>query len=60
MSAVSFSLVTANWFIGATFNGALTAVVASRVGREEAVMARQFDDDYGRWTARTGRSLPGL
>jgi protein-S-isoprenylcysteine O-methyltransferase Ste14 len=60
MIVLSFFLVTANWFIGATFIGSLTAVVASRVTREEAVMATRFGDDYRRWAARTGRFLPGL
>jgi protein-S-isoprenylcysteine O-methyltransferase Ste14 len=55
---VSFLLLSANCFIGAIFLAGLTAVMLSRVNKEDAVMAARFPDQYPAWAAHTGRFLP--
>lgn len=55
-----FFLLTANWLIGAIWIGALTAVLVSRIGREDAAMEATFGDRYRAWAQRTGRLLPPL
>jgi len=56
--ALSFFLLSSNWVIGICWFGGLTAVMVSRIGREEAVLASRFGDDYRAWSSRTGRFLP--
>jgi protein-S-isoprenylcysteine O-methyltransferase Ste14 len=60
VTVLSFFLPSANWCIGIPFFTGLTAVVVSRVPREESMMAARFGDDYRRWAARSGRFLPRL
>jgi len=55
---LSFFLVSANWLIGLTWFGAFTALMISRVAKEEALMEQQFGDEYRAWSAHTGRFLP--
>lgn len=55
---LSFFLLSANWLIGAVFLGGLSAVMISRVSKEDALMASRFGDQYHAWAARTGRFLP--
>jgi len=57
---VSFFLVSANWSIGALWIGSLTAVLVSRVAREETAMEAEFGQEYRVWAARTGRLWPRL
>ena len=56
----SFFLLSANWLIGAVWIGGFTAVVVSRLAKEEAAMESKFGDQYRAWAARTGRLLPRL
>lgn len=56
----SFFLLTANWLIGAIWIGALTAVLVSRIGKEDAAMEATFGDQYRAWAQRTGRLVPPL
>lgn len=60
MMMTSFFLLSANWFIGLLFIGGVTAVLISRVGREEATMIEQFGDEYRAYLQCTGRFLPRL
>ena len=55
---LSFFLLSANWLIGAIFIGGLSAVMISRVSKEERVMADKFGAEYQAWAAHTGRFLP--
>jgi len=57
---LSFFLLSANWLIGAIFVGGLSAVLISRVAKEEAVMREKFGAQYQTWAAHTGRFLPRL
>ena len=57
---VGFLLLTANWFVGLPLIVALPAIVAVRVGNEEAMMIEQFGDQYRAYMQRTGRFLPRL
>jgi len=60
MMMTSFFLISTDWFIGLLFIGGVTAVIISRVGREEATMIEQFGDEYRAYMQRTGRFLPRL
>jgi protein-S-isoprenylcysteine O-methyltransferase Ste14 len=60
MLGLSFFLLSANWFIGGAFLGGLTAVMISRVAKEDALMAGRFGQQYQTWAGRTGRFLPRL
>jgi protein-S-isoprenylcysteine O-methyltransferase Ste14 len=57
---VGFLLLTANWAVGVPLIVALPAIVATRVGNEERMMAEQFGAEYRAYMARTGRFLPRL
>lgn len=57
---LSFFLLSANWLIGAVFIGGLSAVMISRVPKEERVMGERFGAEYESWAAHTGRFLPRL
>lgn len=58
--SLCFFLLTANWFIGFSWFAVLTAVVLSRITREEAAMIGLFGDRYREYAAHTGRLLPRL
>lgn len=49
------ALLTANWFIGLTWIGGLTLVIALRLREEEQVMIERFGDRYRSYMQRTGR-----
>jgi len=57
---ISFFLVSANWLIGLAWLAGYTALMISRVPKEETLMKQQFGDEYGAWAARTGRFLPRI
>lgn len=57
---LSFFLLSANGLIGAIFIGSLSAVIFSRVAKEEQVMSEKFGPQYQAWAAHTGRFLPRL
>jgi protein-S-isoprenylcysteine O-methyltransferase Ste14 len=42
MITFTFFLVSSNWDVGVTFLGTSPAIVAARVEKEEAMMAREF------------------
>jgi protein-S-isoprenylcysteine O-methyltransferase Ste14 len=48
-------LLTANWFIGLTWIGGLTLLIATRIEREEEMMIQRFGQAYRAYQARTGR-----
>ena len=51
---------TANLFLGLTWLGGLAVVISLRVDREEAMMIRQFGEEYRAYMRQTGRFLPPL
>jgi len=53
-------LISANWFVGATWIGMTALDVASRINAEEAMMLGQFGDQYRAYMRRTGRVFPRL
>jgi protein-S-isoprenylcysteine O-methyltransferase Ste14 len=53
-------LLTANWLIGGLMLAGLTAVIITRLRREEAAMIEKFGDSYRQYMERTGRFLPPL
>ena len=57
---LSFFLLSANWLIGGICVGALTAVMISRVAKEERMMSEKFGSRYQAWAAHTGRFFPRL
>ncbi len=52
--------LTGNALVGGALIGGLVLVVTTRVGREEALMLRQFGPAYQAYIARTGSLLPRL
>lgn len=56
---ISLFLLSANWFIGATWL-AVGIVSASRIGEEEAMLIERFGDAYRAYMQRTGRFLPRI
>jgi protein-S-isoprenylcysteine O-methyltransferase Ste14 len=59
LHVAAFAL-SANWFVGLTWIGGLTLVIAARMKREEAMMCQAFGQDYKAYMKRTGRFLPRL
>jgi len=57
---IAVALLSANAFIGLTWLGGLTLVLAGRVREEEAMLTGAFGTDYVRYMERTGRFLPRL
>ena len=55
---VAAFLLTANWFIGLTWMGGLTAIIYLRVKREEAMLLSAFVSEYRSYMEHTGRFLP--
>ena len=55
---VAAFLLTANWFIGLTWTGGLTAIIYLRVKREEAMLLSAFGSEYRSYIEHTGRFLP--
>jgi len=53
-------LLTANWFIGATWSASLTIIIALRVEREEAMLLTRFGEQYSSYMRRTGRFMPRI
>ncbi len=60
MHLVGVLFLTANAFIGGVLLAALTCIVATRISREEALLAERFPDEYPAYRARRGRLLPRL
>lgn len=59
LTAVAYSLLTANAFLATAFGLAFVLLVV-RTGREEDHLVGRFGDEYRRYMARTGRFLPQL
>ncbi len=55
---VAAFLLTANWFIGLTWMGGLTAIIFLRVKREEAMLLSAFGSHYRSYMENTGRFVP--
>jgi len=60
LGLVSFSLITANWFIAAMSIVAVAAVLVVIIPREEAQLVDRFGDEYIRYRSRSGRLIPRL
>ena len=57
---VAAFLLTANWFIGATWLAGLTVVIFLRVSREEAMLLARFGEAYSSYSENTGPFLPRI
>ena len=55
-----FLFLSANWGIGIIYLGALTAMYAVRVKREEEMMIDRFGTTYRQYMQKTGRILPRI
>jgi protein-S-isoprenylcysteine O-methyltransferase Ste14 len=58
--AVAQALLLPNWIAGPAGLVGFGTLFFLRVGREEALMAETFGDEYRRYMARTWRVLPGI
>jgi protein-S-isoprenylcysteine O-methyltransferase Ste14 len=58
--AVAQALLLPNWIAGLAGLVGFGTLFFLRVGREEALMAETFGDEYRRYMARTWRILPGI
>jgi len=57
---ISFSLLSANWFIAATGIGGYAVGMIVRTPREEALLIEAFGQEYVEYKRRTGRYLPRI
>jgi len=57
MMHVAAFMLTANWFIGATWIGGLTLVIALRLRKEEERMIETFGEQYRAYMEHTRRFL---
>ena len=55
---LSFSLLTANWFVAATGVAAFAMAMLVRTPKEEALLIQAFGDEYREYRRHTGRYLP--
>jgi len=58
--ALAQALLLPNWVAGLAGLVGFGTLFFLRVGREEALMAETFGDEYRRYMARTSRILPGV
>ena len=58
--ALAQALLLPNWIAGPAGLVGFGTLFFLRVGREEALMAETFGDEYRRYMARTSRILPGI
>jgi protein-S-isoprenylcysteine O-methyltransferase Ste14 len=58
--AVSFVLITANWFYAITLCVGLTILFAVRIPDEERLMIERFGEQYKAYMKRTKRLIPGV
>ena len=58
--ALAQALLLPNWIAGLSGLIGFGTLFFLRVGREEALMAETFGDEYRRYMARTSRILPGI
>ena len=58
--ALAQVLLLPNWIAGPAGLVGFGTLFFLRVGREEALMAETFGDEYRRYMARTSRILPGI
>ncbi|MDR1723545.1 MAG: isoprenylcysteine carboxylmethyltransferase family protein [Tannerella sp.] len=56
--AVSFSLLTANWFYASTLAVGLAILLSIRIPDEERLMAARFGDEYRNYMRQTKRLIP--
>lgn len=54
---IAFFLISSNWAVGVTFIGVSAAIVAGRVGKEEAMMVKKFGNKYHDYQRQTGSLL---
>ena len=60
LSTASQALLQPNWIAGPASFLVFTAVYLTRVGKEEAMMAERFGDEYRAYMSRTDKLLPGV
>ncbi len=60
LGLISFSLITANWFIATMSVVAVAAVLVVIIPREEAQLIDRFEDEYIRYRSRSGRLIPRI
>jgi protein-S-isoprenylcysteine O-methyltransferase Ste14 len=58
LNHIGVFLLTANWFIGATWLLGFTLIMVYRLPREESMMLHKFGREYEAYRANTGRFLP--
>lgn len=58
LGLVSFSLLTANWFIAAMSVISITLILAVVVPKEEEQLVQHFGDDYRNYQKRSGKMWP--
>jgi protein-S-isoprenylcysteine O-methyltransferase Ste14 len=56
--AVSFTMVTANWFYALTLCTGLVTLFSFRIPDEERLMTERFGDEYTAYRKRTKRLIP--
>jgi protein-S-isoprenylcysteine O-methyltransferase Ste14 len=57
---IVYFLISANWFIGATWIVWIVGTVAGMVQDEEAALIAKFGNEYQSYMLRTGRFLPRI
>ncbi len=55
---LGWTLLTANWLLGAAWIGTFTLLTVTRIRHEEAMMIEKFGDAYREYMKKTGRFLP--
>jgi protein-S-isoprenylcysteine O-methyltransferase Ste14 len=55
---ISFTLVSANWLVGAAWLSGTAVTLASRFGVEDAMLEDEFGDEYREYRANTGAWFP--
>lgn len=51
-------LISENWLIGLTGAAVITTLMTIRIGKEEALLLKYFEEDYENYMASTGKFLP--
>jgi protein-S-isoprenylcysteine O-methyltransferase Ste14 len=55
---IGWTLLTANWLLGAAWIVTFTLLTATRIRHEEAMMIERFGEVYREYMKKTGRFLP--
>jgi len=60
LMGIGWLLLTANVFVGGSLMTGILFIIATRVGKEEAILIEEFGDSYRTYIRKTGRFLPPL